>query len=57
MSFVAWALYAHDGELISLQGICLSQVTNNISKYIEMIELLPDEIDLGIRDLVVNLDS
>ena len=52
-----WALFSPNGELINLQGICLGQTTNNISKYNAMIELLSDAIDLGIRYFVVKLNS
>jgi ribonuclease HI len=37
--------------------VCLSRVTNNIVEYSVVIELLIDVISLGIRHLVVRLDS
>ena len=57
LSSATWALFAPDGELINLQGIFLGQTTNNVAEYSAVIELLSDAIDLGIRDLVVKLDS
>jgi ribonuclease HI len=53
----AWAIYAPTNELVSLQGVCLSRATNNIAEYSTVIELLIDAISLGIRHLVVRLDS
>ena len=57
LSSAAWALFAPDGELITLQGICLGRTTNNITEYSAVIELLSEAIDFKIRDLVVKLDS
>ena len=57
LSSIVWVLYAPIGDLVSLQGICLGQTTNNIFKYSAVIEILTDAIHLGIRDLVVKLDS
>ena len=56
-SSIAWALYAPDGELVSLQGICLGRTTNNIFEYSAVIKLLSKVIALGIRALVVKIDS
>ena len=57
LSSVAWALFSPDGEFINLQCICLGQTTNNIVEYSAVIKLLLEAISLGIRDLVVKLDS
>jgi len=46
LSFVAW-----------VQVICPGRTTNKISKYSVVIELLSEVNSLGIRDLVVKLDS
>ena len=54
---VTWVLYDPNGELINLQGICLGRTTNNIVKYNAIIDLLSEAVSLGIRDLVVKLDS
>jgi ribonuclease HI len=37
--------------------VCLGHATNNIAEYSVVIELLVDAISLGIRHLVVRLDS
>ena len=50
LSSMAWAIYNPNSELIDLQGICLGHTTNNIDEYSAVIAL-------GIRELVVNLDS
>jgi ribonuclease HI len=50
-------IYAPTNELISLRGVCLGRETNNIAEYSVVIELLVDTISLGIRHLVVRLDS
>ena len=57
LASAAWAIYAPKNELISLRGSCLCRETNNITEYSVVIELLVDVISLGIRQLVVQLDS
>ena len=57
LSYAAWVIYDSHGELIDLQGVCLGCTTNNVVKYSVVIELLDEAINLGIRTLVVNLDS
>jgi ribonuclease HI len=57
LAFPAWAIYAPTNELVSLRGVCLGRATNNIAEYSTVIELLVDAILLGIRHLVVRLDS
>jgi hypothetical protein len=57
LASTAWAIYALTNELVSLRGVCLGHVTNNIAEYSIVIELLVDSISLGIRHLVVQLDS
>jgi ribonuclease HI len=57
LASTAWAIYAPTNELISLRGICLGRATKNIVEYSIIIELLVDAISLGIRHLVVRLDS
>jgi ribonuclease HI len=53
----AWAIYAPTNDLVSLRGVCLGRTTNNIAEYSVVIKLLVDAISLGIRHLVVRLDS
>jgi ribonuclease HI len=57
LASAAWEIYAPTNELISLQGVFLGRATNNIAEYSTVIELLTDAISLGIRQLVVRLDS
>ena len=57
LSSAAWVIYDPASELIDLQGICLGRTTNNVVEYSAVIELLTEAIDLGIRGLLVNLDS
>ena len=57
LASAAWAIYAPTNELITLRGVCLGRATNNIAEYSIVIELLIDVISLGIRHLVVWLDS
>ena len=57
LSSAAWVIYDPHGELIDLQGVCLGRTTNNVAEYSAVIELLAEAANLGIRALVVNLDS
>ena len=57
LSSAAWVIYDPPGELLDLQGVCLGRTTNNVAEYSAVIELLAEAVDLGIRELVVNLDS
>ena len=57
LSSAAWVIYDHRGTLVDLQGVCLGHTTNNVAEYSAVIELLTEAINLGIRTLVVNLDS
>lgn len=57
LSSMTWAIYNPNNELIDLQGICLRHITNNITEYSAVIELLSKAIALSIKELVVNLDS
>ena len=53
---VAWVIYAPTDELISLHGVFLGRATNNIAEYSAIIELLTDDVSLGIHHLIVRLD-
>jgi ribonuclease HI len=57
LASAAWAIYAPTNELIFLRGVCHGRATNNITEYSAIIELLVDAISLGIRHLVVRLES
>ena len=54
---VAWVIFSPTNELVSFGGISLGTVTNNIVEYNVVIGLLSEAINLGIRHLVVRLDS
>jgi ribonuclease HI len=57
LASAAWTIYAPTNKLVTLRGVCLGRATNNIVEYSAIIELLIDAILLGIRHLVVRLDS
>ena len=57
LSSTAWVIYDPAGELIDLQGVCLGRTTNNIAEYSAVLELLTEAVNLGIRELLVYLDS
>ena len=57
LSSTTWVIYDPNSELIDLKGIFLGHTTNNIVEYSVVIELLSEAIIMGIRELVVNLDS
>ena len=57
LSSTAWVIYDPVGELVNLQGVCLGPATNNIAEYSAVLELLTKAVDLGIRELLVYLDS
>jgi len=57
LSSAAWVIYNPAGELIDLQGVCLGRTTNNIAEYSAVLELLTEAVNLGIRELLVYLDS
>ena len=57
LSSRTWVLYAPNGELINLQGICLDRTAYNAFEYSSVIELLSGAVALGIRDYFVKLDS
>ena len=57
LSFVAWAIFSPNGELVSFQGICLGRSTNNIAEYSALIELLSNSISFGIYRIIIRLDS
>ena len=57
LSSAVWVIYDPAGELVNLQGVCLGRATNNIAEYSAVLELLIEAVDLGIRELLVYLDS
>ena len=57
LSLAACVIYDPAGELVNLQGVCLGRTTNNIAEYSVVLELLTEAVNLGIRELLVYLDS
>ena len=57
LSSAAWVIYDPASELVNLQGVCLGRATNNIAEYSAVLELLTEAVNLGIRELLVYLDS
>jgi ribonuclease HI len=57
LTYVAWSIYALTDELISLHGVFLGRATNNIVEYSAVIKLLTDIVPLGIRHLIVRINS
>lgn len=54
----AWVIFSPTDELVSSEGICLGPATNKIARsYSVVIKLLSEALALGIRRLVVRLDS
>jgi len=52
-----WVIFAPNGELVNLQGICVGFSTNNIVEYSVVVELLSDVISHCIHFLVIRLVS
>ena len=57
LSFATWAIFTPSGELVIFQGIYISRSKKNIVEYSTLIELLSDAISLGIRRIIIRLDS
>ena len=48
ISSVAWVIYLPTDELVSMHGVSLGQIANNIVEYSTTIELLSNAIKFGI---------
>ena len=57
LASAAWVIYTPTGQVLSLGGICLWPLSNNVAEYSAVIELLCDAISHGILSLEVRLDS
>jgi ribonuclease HI len=57
LSSATWVIFTPQGQLLSSEGICLGDTTNNVAKYIAVIELLHDALSLGISHIWVYLDA
>ena len=52
-----WVIFTPRGQLLSSEGICLGDTTNNVAEYSVVIEFLCDSLSLGISHLWVYLDA
>lgn len=52
-----WDVFAQNGKLASMQGICIGFSTNDIVEYSAMVELLFDVIWHDLRCLFIRFDS
>ena len=57
ISSASWVIYSPTDELVSMHGVSLGQMTNNIAEYSAVIELLSESISFRIQSLIVRLDS
>jgi ribonuclease HI len=56
-SSASWVIFTPQGQLLSSEGICLGDTTNNFAEYNAVIELLHDTLSLGISHLRVYFDT
>jgi ribonuclease HI len=57
LASITWVIYSPHGQLVSLGGVFIGPSTNNVAKYIVIIEILSDAISHVVRFLEVLLDS
>ena len=57
LASAAWVIFKPQGQLLSSEGICLGDTTNNVAEYSAVIELLHDALSFGISHLRVYLDA
>ena len=53
----AWVIFNPNNEFVDAEGIFLGHATNNLAEYEAVIALMTNVSTLGIRSLVVRLDS
>ena len=53
----AWVIFNQNNEFVNAGGIFLGRATNNLAEYEAVISLMTNASALGIRSLVVRLDS
>ena len=51
LASAAWVIFTPHGQMLSSEGICLGDTTNNVIEYSAVIELLHDALSLGISHL------
>jgi ribonuclease HI len=57
LSSEAWVIFTPQGQLLSSEGICLGDTTNNVAEYSAVIEFLRKTLSLGVSHLQVYLDA
>jgi ribonuclease HI len=57
LASIAWVIFTLQGWLLSSEGICLGDATNNVVEYNIVIEFLRDVLLHGISHLQVYLDA
>ena len=57
LASTTWVIFTPPGQLLSSEGICLGDTTNNVAEYNAVIELLHDTLSFGISHLQVYLDA
>ena len=57
VAYATWVIFSPSNEFLDSEGIFLSRATNNIAEHEALIALMTNASALGIRSLVVWLDS
>ena len=57
LSSLASTIFVPNGKLVSFQEIFIGILTNNITEYSALIEILSDAISFGINRIIIRLDS
>ena len=57
LASVAWVLHYPSGQLLVSRGVCIGPTSNNVAECTTVVNLLSEEISLGVDSLVVFLDS
>lgn len=57
LSSTAWSIFSPNSELVSMQGIYIRHLNNNIVEYSVVVEILFDAISHGICRIVIKFDS
>ena len=56
-ALAAWVIFNPNNEFVDARGIFLGHATDNLAEYEAVIALMTNASALGIRSLVVRLDS
>ena len=57
VAFAAWVIFTPSNKFLDSRGIFLGDTTNSLTEYEAVIALMTNASALGIRSLVVRLDS